>query len=210
MADSAGQGFVLPPGQGRSIDLGNFAMSVKATAEQTGGHFSLLEATEPAGFGPPLHVHRDASESFYVLEGEYTVFLGQRQFTCPAGSFIFMPAGTPHSFRVSAEAAESSSCLPLPRWLGISTISARRSMRAGPTRRRCPPSPPSTRWRCSGRCQRVTCDQTPAGPPPRRHRLVTLGVLWRLKLPNRNASFPGRDLLSDRVRLDSSAPRDRQ
>jgi quercetin dioxygenase-like cupin family protein len=103
MADSAGEGFVLPPGQGRSIDLGNFAMSVKATIEQTRGHFSLLEATEPPGFGPPLHIHRDASESFFVLEGEYTVFLDDRQFTCPAGSFIFMPPGRPHGFRVGAE-----------------------------------------------------------------------------------------------------------
>jgi quercetin dioxygenase-like cupin family protein len=103
MADEAGEGFMLPPGQGRSIDLGNFAMSVKATVERTRGHFSLLEATEPPGFGPPLHLHRDASESFYVLEGEYTVFLDDRQFSCPAGSFIFMPAGTPHGFRVGAE-----------------------------------------------------------------------------------------------------------
>src|SRR4029453_18013481 len=103
MADSAGEGFMLAPGQGRSIDLGNFAMSLKATVEQTGGHFSLLEATEPPGFGPPLHLHRDASESFYVLEGEYMVFLDDRQFTCPAGSFIFMPPGRLHSFRAGAE-----------------------------------------------------------------------------------------------------------
>src|SRR4030095_15099278 len=102
-ADSAGEGFVLLPGQGRSLDLRNCAMSVKATVERTRGHFSLLEATEPPGFGPPLHLHRDASESFYVLEGEYTVFLDQRQFTCPAGSFIYMPAGTPHGFRVGAQ-----------------------------------------------------------------------------------------------------------
>jgi hypothetical protein len=67
MADSAGEGFVLPPGQGRPIDLGSFAMSVKATQEQTHGHFSLLEAAEPAESGPPVHLHRDVSESFYVL-----------------------------------------------------------------------------------------------------------------------------------------------
>jgi mannose-6-phosphate isomerase-like protein (cupin superfamily) len=102
MADTAGGGFVRPPGQGRSIDLGNFAMSVKATEEQTRGQFSLLEATEPPGFGPPLHIHRHCSESFYVLEGEYTFFLDDRQFTCPGGSFVFIPPGMPHSFRVSA------------------------------------------------------------------------------------------------------------
>ena len=133
MADSAGQGFVLPPGQGRPIDLGNFTMSVKATADRTHGHFSLLEAAEPADFGPPLHLHRDVSESFYVLEGEYTIFVDQRQFACPAGTFIFIPAGTPHSSGSSPRPAEG------------------RSMRAGPTPRCCRPSPPTTRSRCSGR-----------------------------------------------------------
>jgi quercetin dioxygenase-like cupin family protein len=75
-------------------------MSVKATGAETGGAFSLLEADEPAGFGPPLHVHHDADEAFYVLEGEYFIFLDGRELSCPAGSFIFIPAGTPHGFRV--------------------------------------------------------------------------------------------------------------
>ena len=60
MADLKPGAFVLRPGEGRSIDMGTFAMSVKASAEETAGAFSLLEATEPAGFGPPMHIHRDA------------------------------------------------------------------------------------------------------------------------------------------------------
>ena len=92
--------FVLGPGEGRSIDLGNFAMVVKATADDTGAAFSLLEATEPAGFGPPLHVHHNAAEAFYVLAGEYVIFLDDRELRCPAGSFIFIPAGLRHGFRV--------------------------------------------------------------------------------------------------------------
>lgn len=100
MDGAAGSGFVLRPGEGRSIDLGHFCMSVKATREQTDGAFSLLEAAEPAGFGPPLHVHQDAAEAFYVLEGEYVIFLDGREFSCPAGSFIFIPAGIAHGFRV--------------------------------------------------------------------------------------------------------------
>jgi len=92
--------FVLEPGGGRLIDMGNFTMAVKATADHTGGAFSLLEATEPAGFGPPMHIHHDAAEAFYVLEGEYIVFLEEREFSCPAGSFIYIPAGFRHGFRV--------------------------------------------------------------------------------------------------------------
>jgi mannose-6-phosphate isomerase-like protein (cupin superfamily) len=91
---------VLGPGEGRSIDLGNFAMSVKATADETSSAFTLLEAAEPAGFGPPMHIHHDAAEAFYVLAGEYVIFIEGREFTCPAGSFIYIPAGLRHGFRV--------------------------------------------------------------------------------------------------------------
>jgi mannose-6-phosphate isomerase-like protein (cupin superfamily) len=102
VADAA---YILRPGEGRSIDLGGFRMSVLATDDQTNGAFSVLEADEPAGFGPPLHIHRDAAEAFYVLEGEYVIFLDDREFVCPAGSFIFIPAGLAHGFRVGGVAS---------------------------------------------------------------------------------------------------------
>ena len=80
-------------------------MSVKATKEGTDGAFSLLEANEPPDFGPPLHTHHDAAEAFYVLEGEYIIFIDGREFVSPAGSFIFIPAGIPHGFRVGRTAS---------------------------------------------------------------------------------------------------------
>ena len=97
MADAP---FVLQPGEGQSIDLGGFLMTVKATAEATNSAFTLLEATEPPRFGPPMHIHRDAAEAFYVLEGEYLIFIDDREIRCPAGSFIYIPAGAVHGFRV--------------------------------------------------------------------------------------------------------------
>jgi mannose-6-phosphate isomerase-like protein (cupin superfamily) len=102
MNASAGQAFVLKPGEGRSIDLGDFRMSIKASGDETAGALSLLEAEEPPGFGPPLHIHHDAAEAFYVLEGEYVMFVDDREVSCPAGSFIFIPAGMRHGFKVGA------------------------------------------------------------------------------------------------------------
>ena len=99
MGDRIGP-FALRPGAGRDIDLGNFEMSVKASGAETAQAFALLEAAEPANFGPPMHIHTDAAEAFYVLEGEYLFFLEDRDYVCPAGSFIFVPAGVPHGFRV--------------------------------------------------------------------------------------------------------------
>ena len=105
MSRIGGRAIVLRPGEGRAIDLGGFQMSVKATREETDGAFSLLEATEPPDFGPPLHTHHDAAEAFYVLEGEYIIFIDGREFVSPAGSFIFIPAGVPHGFRVGRTAS---------------------------------------------------------------------------------------------------------
>jgi quercetin dioxygenase-like cupin family protein len=92
--------FVIAPGEGRLIHLGDFAMLVKADAESTRGVVSVLEATEPPGFGPPDHVHDDAAEAFYVLDGEYVMRLDGDEYRCRAGSFVFIPAGVPHGFRV--------------------------------------------------------------------------------------------------------------
>ena len=98
----AARSYVLQPGEGRSIDLGAFSMSVKATGDDTRGLFTLLEADEPPDFGPPMHIHRDCGEAFYVLQGEYVIFIRDEEFRCPEGSFIFIPQDTPHGFRVGS------------------------------------------------------------------------------------------------------------
>ncbi|HEU4867917.1 MAG TPA: cupin domain-containing protein [Actinomycetota bacterium] len=100
MPEKGSKAFVLPPGEGRSIDLGNFAMTLKATGTDTDDAFTLLEATEPPDFGPPLHVHDNAAEAFYVLEGEYIIFIEEDEYSCSAGAFIYIPKGLVHSFRV--------------------------------------------------------------------------------------------------------------
>lgn len=94
------EAYVLGPGEGRFIDLGDFGMTVKASERETGGVVSVLEADEPPGFGPPIHVHHDCAEAFYVLAGEYIMYLEDQKFVCPAGSFIFIPKGARHGFRV--------------------------------------------------------------------------------------------------------------
>jgi mannose-6-phosphate isomerase-like protein (cupin superfamily) len=92
--------YVLQPREGRVIDLGNFVMSLKADGSGTSGLFSAVEAAEPADFGPPMHIHRNAAEAFYVLDGLYRMFIQDKTWECAAGSFVFVPPGVEHSFRV--------------------------------------------------------------------------------------------------------------
>jgi mannose-6-phosphate isomerase-like protein (cupin superfamily) len=101
--DVGTQAYALGPGEGRYIDLGDFGVTVKASDADTAGVVSVIENEEPPGFGPPIHVHHDCAEAFYVLEGEYVMYLEEREVICPAGSFIFIPPGVRHGFRVGAE-----------------------------------------------------------------------------------------------------------
>lgn len=95
--------FVVLPGEARLLDMGTFRAAVLATRDQTAGQFSLLRTQdEPPDFGPPMHLHRDAAEAFFVLEGEYLMFFEDRQQTCQPGTFVYVPANTPHTFKVTS------------------------------------------------------------------------------------------------------------
>ena len=81
--------------------------TMKATAEQTGGEFILVEEVAPRGTATPLHVHPEDDESFYILEGELTFYLEDGQpIPASAGSFVHIPKGyVPHAFQVDSETA---------------------------------------------------------------------------------------------------------
>ena len=96
--------FIVQPGKGRLLDLGNFEAVVLADAPATSGAFTVLQTQrEPSGFGPPLHVHRDAAEAFYVLEGAYLMHIDERQELCEPGTFVYVPANVVHTFVVVSE-----------------------------------------------------------------------------------------------------------
>jgi quercetin dioxygenase-like cupin family protein len=93
--------FIVRPGEGRVLNLGNFEAVVLAHGPVTAGAFSVVQTQhEPTDFGPPMHKHRDAAEAFYVLQGTYVMFVEQRQDLCPPGSFVYVPANVAHTFKV--------------------------------------------------------------------------------------------------------------
>ena len=76
--------------------------TILASAEQTGGSYSLMEELCPLHSGPPPHTH-EQDEAFYVLEGEITLIAGSEKITAKAGSFAYIPKRCVHSFRVDAD-----------------------------------------------------------------------------------------------------------
>jgi mannose-6-phosphate isomerase-like protein (cupin superfamily) len=80
--------------------------SIKVTGEQTEGRLIQLVATDSRGAAPPLHIHHDTDETWYVIDGELTVFVGDEQIEAGPGGFVFGPMGVPHTFLVTSERAE--------------------------------------------------------------------------------------------------------
>ena len=78
-------------------------MTIKATAEDTGGAYGLIESHVRAGSSPPLHVHHREDEAFYVLEGQVRFHCGGEEIVAGAGSFVFLPREVPHTFIVEGD-----------------------------------------------------------------------------------------------------------
>ncbi len=60
----------------------------------------------PPGDQPPLHVHADEDEGFYVLSGSLTVWVGAAEpITLAPGDYALAPHGLPHTYRADDEGA---------------------------------------------------------------------------------------------------------
>ncbi|MFD5094316.1 cupin domain-containing protein [Amycolatopsis thailandensis] len=89
---------LLKPGEARPgrVPLPS-AFSVKAMTEDTETRFSLLEVT--LAMDIPRHVHHEADECIYVLEGELGIDFDDESHVATKGTFVLLPRGVPHALR---------------------------------------------------------------------------------------------------------------
>ena len=99
--------YALGHENGEALWFFGMLVTMKATTEQTGGEFLLIEELAPRGTATPLHVHPEDDESFYILEGECTFYFEDGQLIpASAGLFVHIPKGyVPHAFQVDSETA---------------------------------------------------------------------------------------------------------
>lgn len=94
-----GQGVMRVGSDGdRSFWVLGMLIRFKARSEETGGEYSLFEATVPPGLGAPPHIHHREAEAFYVLEGEFEFVRGEGTMRGKAGDFVQVPQGAAHGF----------------------------------------------------------------------------------------------------------------
>ena len=99
--DSASrQGYVLKPGQGEDT-VGDGSSLIKASPKTGTQSVVFVEDTMPPSSTSGIHVHLEADEFFYVLEGTGHISLGADEHEISAGDMIFVPVGTDHKISSS-------------------------------------------------------------------------------------------------------------
>jgi quercetin dioxygenase-like cupin family protein len=83
-------------------------------AATSGKQVAMVERTALAGQMAPLH-RRDEHETYRVLEGEVTFFVGPDVVEAARGTVVVAPPGAARTFRVDSERA---------RWLVLTTVSS--------------------------------------------------------------------------------------
>ena len=66
---------------------------VKTSGAETCRRFSQVEIDDPLGSAPPLHTHHHEDETFYVVDGEVTVFAAGERIDGAKGDFVLVPNG---------------------------------------------------------------------------------------------------------------------
>ena len=72
-------------------------------AKESGGSIGIFTETVPMPAGPPVHVHHDADEILFLIEGEARVFADGNERMLKKGELAFVPKGVEHTFRVTSE-----------------------------------------------------------------------------------------------------------
>ena len=66
-------------------------------AELAGAYVAIVGVFPPGEPAPPLHLHPDTDESFYIAEGDATFLLGDHEIPVRTGGLVFVPRGTAHT-----------------------------------------------------------------------------------------------------------------
>jgi mannose-6-phosphate isomerase-like protein (cupin superfamily) len=86
-------------GEGDSFWVLGDHYTFKLSSEESPGALAIVELTAFPKDGPPRHIHHREDESFYIVEGTFSVQAGDRTFGADPGAFVPIPKGTLHTYR---------------------------------------------------------------------------------------------------------------
>ena len=83
-------------GKARFIGFNSTTFKV-ATADTQGALFMMEQHSKKPG-GPPLHLHHDQDEFWYVMAGKYVFQVGSERYSAQTGDCLLGPREVPHAY----------------------------------------------------------------------------------------------------------------
>jgi mannose-6-phosphate isomerase-like protein (cupin superfamily) len=103
VTETAVPGWTRAAGEGEARWFFGNLVTVKVPQAETGGLFSLVEMHGADGDMPPLHLHVDDDEVFYVLDGRMAYYVDSETLEVGSGGTVFAPKRVPHTYRVTSQ-----------------------------------------------------------------------------------------------------------
>jgi mannose-6-phosphate isomerase-like protein (cupin superfamily) len=88
---------------GEHHSLGFSTIRFKVATRDSGGNVFIIEHEHLLKGGPPLHVHFNQDEWFYVMEGQVDFQVGSERKRLGPGESVLAPRRVPHCFSGSGE-----------------------------------------------------------------------------------------------------------
>jgi quercetin dioxygenase-like cupin family protein len=90
---------VVTTSQGKKFNVLGHAITALLAKQDTKGNYYVFECVTPPGHGIPLHVHDREDEIISVVDGEYSVIIGEKRYHAKKGDICFFPRHIPHTFQ---------------------------------------------------------------------------------------------------------------
>jgi quercetin dioxygenase-like cupin family protein len=88
---------IVPAGAGTKYDIMGHEVTVKMHSSDA-SDVLIFELISPPGAGIPFHVHSREDEFIRILEGEFTVTMGEEVFVAKAGDQLNFLRNIPHGY----------------------------------------------------------------------------------------------------------------
>ena len=101
LADSTQAGVKVPADEdrfGKSRSIGFNSTTFKVATGDTQGALFMMEQHSKKPGGPPLHLHHDQDEFWYVISGEYIFQIGSERYRAHSGDCLLGPRNIPHAY----------------------------------------------------------------------------------------------------------------
>jgi quercetin dioxygenase-like cupin family protein len=92
------EGLFLPSGAGQLVPMRGNELVFKAKGARPAGGPTLYEFLAAPGFSTGDHIHTKIEEMFYVIEGEFSIRVGDEVVRAKPGDYAIAPPGVPHGF----------------------------------------------------------------------------------------------------------------